>query len=429
MTPASMIPGTDARGIIVSAACTSAPVAALLAAVGGVIGQVLDTGPGSPLREDVAAVAAAIADLQVGLGLRMDAWARTDSLADPVGAAAAAGLSVPACRDLRRAASFTRDRPELRARWRGHEVTAAQVRIVDSGTGRLPGHQRDVIAAQLAPVLPGMTQDQTRATVEAAVQIAAPGDAKQRERGDHARRRLVWTGVGGGAEFNAYLPEADAGALIAAIDAIAEQLRTEDDYLTIAQRRADALAELVARAAAHGLPTGGGLPAALTITVSATEAQRIAATDPAAYRGGARPDAATTSHGRPAGDAAVRFALCCAPITPAHHHQPPADSSLLARIARTPIAPLQLGRTVRLATTAQRRALQLRDGGCTIPGCTTSAAYTQPHHVKPWNLDGPTDLANLTSLCWAHHRQVELGIWIIEPAQPHHPRPWQARRC
>lgn len=413
-----------------SAAVPPSPqVLALLSTVADIMAQTPDTGPGSPLRADVAAVAGAIADLEVQLGLRMDAWVRVDAVADPVGTAVAAGLSAPQVRNLRRAAEFTRERQGLGDLWRDHEVSAAQVCIVATVTRSLTREKRDFIVAQLAPVLPGMTQDQTRTTVEAAVQIADPSDAKERERSEYSRRRLVWTGIAGGVEINGYLPTAEAGAFMAAIDALSEHLRTENDCFTMAQRRADALAELVSRACAHGLPNGGGLPAALTIMVSATEAERIAGTDPAAIWSECRPEAATTGHGQPIGDAAVRFGLCCAPITPAHHHQPPEDGSLLARIARSPIAPLQLGRTVRLATTSQRRALQLRDSGCTITGCTTGAPYTQPHHVVPWSLGGPTDLANLTSLCYAHHRQVELGIWVIEPAPPGHPRPWQARRA
>ncbi|MGB7980249.1 MAG: hypothetical protein WCF36_05600, partial [Candidatus Nanopelagicales bacterium] len=38
-----------------------------------------------------------------------------------------------------------------------------------------------------------------------------------------------------------------------------------------------------------------------------------------------------------------------------------------------------------------------------------------------WTHGGPTDLPNLATLCWAHHRQVDLGRWDIHPAQPAHP--------
>jgi hypothetical protein len=37
------------------------------------------------------------------------------------------------------------------------------------------------------------------------------------------------------------------------------------------------------------------------------------------------------------------------------------------------------------------------------------------HHLVPWTEGGTTDLPNLVSLCWAHHRQVDLGRWDIHP--------------
>ncbi len=78
--------------------------------------------------------------------------------------------------------------------------------------------------------------------------------------------------------------------------------------------------------------------------------------------------------------------------------------------------PLAVGRTARTATTAQRRALAFRDQGCIIPGCEIPAEACQTHHVDEWADGGNTDLPRLTLLCWAHHRQVDLGMWTIVPA-------------
>jgi hypothetical protein len=66
--------------------------------------------------------------------------------------------------------------------------------------------------------------------------------------------------------------------------------------------------------------------------------------------------------------------------------------------------PLDLGRTARLYTKAQRLALGLRDGGCTAKGCETSASGCHAHHDDPWSRHGPTDLANGRLLCPRHHR-------------------------
>lgn len=91
----------------------------------------------------------------------------------------------------------------------------------------------------------------------------------------------------------------------------------------------------------------------------------------------------------------------------------------MARLTADTLAapqPLAVGRTQRIATTAQRRALALRDRGCIMPGCEVPAEHCQIHHCTAWTDGGTTDLANLATLCWAHHREVDLGRWDIHPA-------------
>ena len=82
-----------------------------------------------------------------------------------------------------------------------------------------------------------------------------------------------------------------------------------------------------------------------------------------------------------------------------------------------------MGRTARTATPAQRRALAARDKGCIIPGCGIPAEACQTHHVTDWAAGGNTDLPNLALLCWAHHRQVDLGMWTITPTTGDDPIP------
>lgn len=75
---------------------------------------------------------------------------------------------------------------------------------------------------------------------------------------------------------------------------------------------------------------------------------------------------------------------------------------------------LALGRTRRLASRAQRRALRIRDGQiCQFPGCSCTT-HLDAHHVVPWSHGGATDLGNLISLCRRHHTLVhEGGVGII----------------
>jgi hypothetical protein len=77
---------------------------------------------------------------------------------------------------------------------------------------------------------------------------------------------------------------------------------------------------------------------------------------------------------------------------------------------------LRLGRTRRLASRAQRLALASRDGGCTFPGCDRPAAWTEVHHVVPWQDGGATDLSNLCLVCRYHHREFEPRGWQVRMA-------------
>ena len=67
---------------------------------------------------------------------------------------------------------------------------------------------------------------------------------------------------------------------------------------------------------------------------------------------------------------------------------------------------LDFGRAKRLATREQVKALYLRDGGCTFPGCTVPAEWTIAHHAPWFSRGGATDLDKLALLCERHHTHV-----------------------
>jgi hypothetical protein len=58
---------------------------------------------------------------------------------------------------------------------------------------------------------------------------------------------------------------------------------------------------------------------------------------------------------------------------------------------------IALGSPERCFTAAQRRAIQLRDGTCIIPGCKIPAGMTEIHHVIPDAAGGPNHTDNGTS--------------------------------
>jgi len=89
---------------------------------------------------------------------------------------------------------------------------------------------------------------------------------------------------------------------------------------------------------------------------------------------------------------------------------------------------LDLGRAQRLASTAQRRALHLRDRGCVFPSCTRPTHWTQIHHIREWVHHGATDLNNLALLCGQHHLLIHASDWSIRMAADGKPEcippPW-----
>ena len=93
---------------------------------------------------------------------------------------------------------------------------------------------------------------------------------------------------------------------------------------------------------------------------------------------------------------------------------------------------LNHGKTQRLATRRQRRALAARDGGCVMPGCAVPPSRCQAHHVIPWvsprYLPGKTDLDNLALLCPFHHASIHTSAWtlVMINGKPHvKPPGWQ----
>lgn len=67
---------------------------------------------------------------------------------------------------------------------------------------------------------------------------------------------------------------------------------------------------------------------------------------------------------------------------------------------------LDLGRTRRFHTRAQRTALALRDNGCTAEGCDLPPSACHAHHDTPWSHGGPTNLDDARLLCHRHHRVI-----------------------
>ena len=73
--------------------------------------------------------------------------------------------------------------------------------------------------------------------------------------------------------------------------------------------------------------------------------------------------------------------------------------------------PLYLGRTKRLASTAQRLVAIARDRGCTRPGCFAPADQCQANHVKDWSAGGRTDADVIILGCGPDNRMAYNTGW------------------
>ncbi|WP_146211351.1 HNH endonuclease signature motif containing protein, partial [Quadrisphaera granulorum] len=142
------------------------------------------------------------------------------------------------------------------------------------------------------------------------------------------------------------------------------------DERTPAQRRADALA-LLTRLGRTGDQTRGGEPPRIIATATADQLTGLPGAGAATCE--------TTN--RPLSTTALRHLACTAVLhTVTLSCQGPAAAALA------------LGRSVRLFSPAQRRAMLARDGGCIIPGCTSPPGWWEAHHVHDWAEGGPTDV-------------------------------------
>jgi Domain of unknown function (DUF222)/HNH endonuclease len=150
-----------------------------------------------------------------------------------------------------------------------------------------------------------------------------------------------------------------------------------------AQRLADALTDVCRRAldaSRAGAGSGGIKP---HITVVATIDQ---------LRGGGE---LPTLDGTPVSHEDIRRLAC--------------DAGLVGMVVGDAGQPLDVGRTVRSVPSGMRRALDLRDGGCSWRGCDAPAHWCDAHHIVHWADGGSTSLTNLRLLCRRHHTAVHEG--------------------
>ncbi len=134
-----------------------------------------------------------------------------------------------------------------------------------------------------------------------------------------------------------------------------------------------------------------------TVVVVQVSAEQLAGSVPAGTSATAEPpsDAVKQDGNVPAGTSEAAAAVCqiagVGSVEPATAQRHACDGSLLGAVVDKHGKVLALGRTRRLVSKAQRRALLIRDKMCRYPGCH-STRHLKAHHVVPWAAGGRTDL-------------------------------------
>ncbi|MGW3784410.1 DUF222 domain-containing protein [Micromonospora chokoriensis] len=189
--------------------------------------------------------------------------------------------------------------------------------------------------------------------------------------------------------------DVEAAALLrAAIDPLSAPT-APDDTRTAGQRRHDALADVLRLALRTGeLPEHGGDPTQVVVTTS--------------Y------DGLTRQLGAGALDSGLQ-------LTPDAVRRLACDAAVLPAVLGSAGQPLDVGRQRRLITGPLRRALALRDRGCSFPGCDRPPRWCAAHHVRHWADGGPTSLDNAVLLCGHHHRHIHHSDWAVQLAGDGHP--------
>ncbi len=316
-------------------------------------------------------------DVTVGeCGLQTRSWLIAEAGLTPADAGRRTALA-------RQVAGF----PRVADAWATGDIGEAHVRALVRALGELPAEHREAAQDILLPL--------ARSAPPAALGVAI-GELRGRlglDGDDHA----AWVRRQGQRHLHAAATFGGMVAITGLLDPLAGQAlftalhatrpAGSEDARTTAQRHADTLGEIVGHwLACADLPDAGGERPRLVLTV-----------DFDTLAGACDPALLSTGAGRLSA-AALRRLACDAEILPA----------VLGGASQL----LDLGRTSRTWTLAQRRAVTARDGyRCAHGHCSNRPADL--HHVVWWSRGGATDIANGVWLCAFHHWLVHDGGWAL----------------
>ena len=210
------------------------------------------------------------------------------------------------------------------------------------------------------------------------------GFVDEEKEGVEARGLTLSTADDGVVLISGILDKLGGAALQTALEPLAKRAG-KDDHRDRERRLADALVDLSMRALDNGL-----VPQRAHLQVTASM---------------------ETLLGLPGAPGAnMEFSL---PISAKAVERIACDCAVTRIVLGSDSTVIDVGRAKRTISGPQRKALKVRDGGCTWPGCDRPVSMTEGHHLIHWIHNGPGDLPNLTLLCYRHHWMVHEGGWQI----------------
>ena len=294
-----------------------------------------------------------------------------------------------------------------------------------------------------------MRVDEVRRLGKYFAQVADPEADERGYRRTKEREFVELARTLDGWHLSGFLTEENGRLVRAAMDAVMTP-PAPDDQRTGDQRRAQALADIAHLVLDKGLAgTHASVRPHLGVLIGPTDLDRLLrqareGTAAPVGRSGVQPGACPTPSGTRHWDTVPLGNLVGIDWAKQLRSRPsafddgtgPVPPALLRRLAtcgdlyRVLFSPegevINLGRSRRLFTPAQRRALIARDQGCTWPGCTAPPAICESHHARVhWADGGLTDLNNGALLCYHHHAVVDArtitmtrqnGTWIFTRA-------------
>jgi Domain of unknown function (DUF222) len=205
---------------------------------------------------------------------------------------------------------------------------------------------------------------------------------------DFARRHLHISQMADGMHLiDGVLDPVGGAAVRTALQSLTGRF-SPDDNRSHGQQMADALVELTHHALDSGrLPAKGGVKphVSLTTTLEALKGEL----------------------GAPAVD--VEFSL---PVSARTLERFACDCTM-SRVLLADSMVIDVGRATRVVSGPARRALKVRDKGCRFPACDRPISWTSPHHIEFWGRGGKTNVPDLVSVCFYHHRLVHEGGWQV----------------